>query len=68
MNYKVHSETNEEKALAIIKVKGIAGRKEIEKELGLSKSSVTIILNKLLTEGKIKQEGNARNTSYRLKD
>jgi ATP-dependent DNA helicase RecG len=68
VNYKVHSETNEEKALAIIKVKGIAGRKEIEKELGLSKSSVTIILNKLLTEGKIKQEGNARNTSYRLKD
>jgi ATP-dependent DNA helicase RecG len=68
VNYKVHSETNEEKALAIIKVKGIAGRKEIEKELSLSKSSVTLILNKLLTEGKIKQEGNARNTSYRLKD
>jgi ATP-dependent DNA helicase RecG len=68
VNYKVKHETNGEKTLAIIKAKGIAGRKEIEKELGLSKSSVTIILNKLLTAGKIKQEGNARNTSYRLKD
>jgi ATP-dependent DNA helicase RecG len=56
--------TNEEKALEIIKIRGKAARKELEEELGLSKSSITLILNKLLDEGEIMQKGKARNTMY----
>lgn len=63
-SYKNDVKANEEKALEIIKIRGKVARKELEKELGLSKSSVTIILNKLLDEGDIIQKGNARNTTY----
>lgn len=50
----------------IKKTKNIT-RKNIEDELKLSKSRVTVILNKLLDSGKIKQEGKARNTKYNIR-
>lgn len=68
VNYKLDIEDNDEKVLKIIKNRGNVGRKEIEIELNLSKSTVTLILNRLLEEGKIKQEGKARNTKYRIKN
>jgi Mn-dependent DtxR family transcriptional regulator len=64
LGYKKEVKPNEEKALEIIKIRGKVARKELEEELGLSKSSVTLILNKLLDEGDIIQKGNARNTTY----
>ncbi|QGG47223.1 RNA-binding domain-containing protein [Heliorestis convoluta] len=64
--YKKDLKSNEEKVLEIIGRKERVARRELEKELGLSKSSVTIILNKLLDEGFIVQKGNARNTVYQL--
>lgn len=65
-NVNVNSEidTNDYRVLSIIKEKGKVTRKDIETELKLSKSTATLILNKLLNEGKIKQEGKARNTTY----
>jgi ATP-dependent DNA helicase RecG len=63
-SYKKEVKPNEEKALEIIKIRGKVARKELEEELGLSKSSATLILNKLLDEGEIIQKGNARNTTY----
>ncbi len=60
----IENQTNEEKALEVIKARGKVARKELEQELGLSKSSVTLILNKLLDEGEIIQKGIARNTTY----
>ncbi|MDC3413535.1 ATP-binding protein [Terrihalobacillus insolitus] len=56
--------TTEERIIFILKHKGLQARREIEQELDLSKSSVTKLLNKLLSEGKIKQQGKARNTKY----
>ncbi len=66
--YKKEVKGNEEKALDIIRTKGSVARKDLEKKLGLSKSGVNIILNKLLNGGKIVQTGNARNTRYKLKE
>lgn len=65
-NVNVNSEidTNDYRVLSIIKEKGKVTRKDIETELKSSKSTATLILNKLLNEGKIKQEGKARNTTY----
>lgn len=60
-------ETNEEKALKIIKMQGMVARKDLEKALGLSKSSITLILNILIDEGEITPKGNARNTIYLYK-
>jgi ATP-dependent DNA helicase RecG len=63
-NYRQDLEGNDEKVLRIIKNKENVSRKEVEKELGLSKSTVNLILKKLLKEGKIVQEGSARNIIY----
>lgn len=67
VNYKINFEENDEKVLKIIKNRENVGRKDIEVELKLSKSTVTSILNKLLEKGKIEQEGKARNTKYHIK-
>lgn len=55
------------KVLKIAKNKVNVSRKDIEMELKLSKSTVTLILNRLLEEGKIQQEGKTRNTKYHIK-
>lgn len=55
------------KVLKIAKNKVNVSRKDIEMELKLSKATVTLILNRLLEEGKIQQEGKARNTKYHIK-
>lgn len=68
VNYKTDSVDNEEEVLKIIKDRTNVTRKDIELELNLSKSSVILLLNKLLEEGKIQQEGKARNIKYRIKD
>ncbi|WP_352420873.1 RNA-binding domain-containing protein [Proteiniborus sp.] len=67
VNYKENLNTNEEKVLDIIKQKEPVARRDIELEIGLSKSSVNLILKKLIKEAKIKQEGKARNTRYSIK-
>jgi ATP-dependent DNA helicase RecG len=64
-NYRQDLEGNDEKVLRIIRNKENVSRKEVKKELGLSKSTVNLILKKLLKEGKIVQEGSARNIIYR---
>ncbi len=68
INYKLDIDDNDEKVLKIIRNGGKVSRKDIEIELKLSKSTVTLILNKLLDEGKIQQEGKARNTKYYIKN
>ncbi|MCG8541174.1 MAG: putative DNA binding domain-containing protein [Clostridia bacterium] len=68
INYKLDIDDNDEKVLKIIRNGGKVSRKDIEIELKLSKSTVTLILNKLLDEGKIQQEGKARNTKYHIKN
>lgn len=66
VNYKMNLIDNDEKVFKIIKIRGNVSRKDIESELKLSKSTITLILNRLLEEGKIKQEGKARNTTYHI--
>lgn len=66
VNYKIGLKDNDEKVLKIIKDRVNISRKDIETELNLSKSTVTLILNKLLGEGKIHQEGKARSTKYHI--
>lgn len=68
VNYKIDLEDNDEKVLKIIRNRGNVSRKNIEMELKLSKSAVTLILNRLIKEGKIQQEGKARNTKYHIKN
>jgi ATP-dependent DNA helicase RecG len=64
INHKSDLNSNEDKLLDIIDTRQSITRKEIEVELDLSKSSVNLILNKLLKEGKIEKEGKARNIRY----
>jgi len=68
VNYKIDLDNNNEKILKIIKNRVNVSRKDIETDLKLSKSTVTLMLNKLLQEGKIQQEGKARNTRYCIKN
>lgn len=67
VNYKIDAEDNEVKTLKIIKNRDSISRKEIELELNLSKSTINLILNKLLKQGKIYQEGNGKNTRYSIR-
>lgn len=64
MNYKIEI-SNKDKVLDIIMNRPKTSRAFIEKELGLSKTSVTLLLKELIAEGKIIQEGKARNTVYK---
>jgi ATP-dependent DNA helicase RecG len=68
VNFKTDSEDNNEKVINIIKNRRNVSRKDIQNELNLSKSTTTLILNKLLEEGKIEQKGKARNTRYCIKN
>ncbi|AJA46562.1 transcriptional regulator [Clostridium pasteurianum DSM 525 = ATCC 6013] len=68
VNYKTNLEDNDEEVLKIITNRGKASRKDIEIELKLSKSTTTLILNRLIKEGKIQQEGKARNIKYHIKN
>ena len=67
VNYKIDVEDNEAKTLKIIKNRDRISRKEIEMELNLSKSTIDLILNKLLKQEKIRQEGNGRNVRYSIR-
>lgn len=67
VNYQIDEE-NDVKVLKIIKSRKNVNRKDVEEELNLSKSTVNLLLNKLLKEGKIQQEGKGRNVRYRIKN
>lgn len=64
INYVAEEKSNAEMVLEIIKNRQSTSRSFIEKELNLSKSSVRLLLTQLIGEGKIIQQGNARNTVY----
>lgn len=68
VNYKSHIDNNDEKVFKVIKNRGSVRRRDIEDELKLSKSTVNLILNKLLKKGKIEKEGRARNIKYHVKN
>lgn len=67
VNYKIDVEDNDFKVLKIIKNKENISRKDIEIELDLSKSTINLLLNKLLKDGKIQQKGKGRNITYSIK-
>ncbi|MGL4819013.1 MAG: RNA-binding domain-containing protein, partial [Bacilli bacterium] len=59
-------ESPEEKTIGHIRQHGQASRKEIEELLGLSKTTVTKIINDLLHQQKLSSHGTGRSTVYRL--
>jgi len=67
VNYKIDVEDTDFKVLKIIKNRENVSRKDIEIELDLSKSTINLLLNKLLKEGKIQQKGKGRNITYSIK-
>ena len=68
VNYKINIDDNDVKVLKIIKNRESVNRKDIEIELNLSKSTITLLLNKLLKEGKVQQEWKGRNVRYSIKN
>lgn len=67
VNYKIEVEDTDFKVLKIIKNRENVSRKDIEIELNLSKSTINLLLNKLLKDGKIQQKGKGRNITYSSK-
>ena len=59
--------SDRDKTLALFKSKGKVVRKDIEKQLGCSKSVAVKILNALIDEALIEKSGEARAVVYTLK-
>lgn len=59
--------SDQDKTLALFKSKGKVVRKDIESQLGCSKSAAVKILNSLIDEGLIEKTGEARAVVYVLK-
>ena len=58
---------NKNKIIQYIENHGRSGIADISKHIGLSKARTRVLLNELITEGKIITEGESRATSYGIK-
>ena len=56
-----------EKILELLRIKDMCTRKDVETQLGCSKSNALKLLNELVSDGLIEKNGEARSVSYRKK-